>query len=330
MKRRLILAGDAGGTKTNLAVYACKGTSRQKVREQRFKSSDYPGLAELLQDFLKPTQERISAAAIAIAGAIVDGHVQTPNLPWEVEQQRLQRAVGLTNLQLINDLEATAYGIPWQPEDQFAILNIGKQRAGNAVLLAAGTGLGQSLLFFKDGELYPSPSEGGHSDFGPTSEIQLDLWRFLQNEFGHVSYERLLSGPGLYNIYRYLKTSQDFSEPSWFTERLAKEDPAALIAQTALENKLPICVEALDLFVSIYGAEAGNLALKGLAIGGVFIGGGIAPKILPKLQEGGFMRSFTAKGRYRDLLAAMPVKVILNPKTALDGAARYGLMHSDS
>jgi glucokinase len=226
---------------------------------------------------------------------------------------------------LINDLEATAYGLFTLEEKEVFVLHEGlKVAEANIGLIAAGTGLGESILFW-DGRYHrPSASEGGHADFAPRTAREIDLLRYLIPRFGHVSYERVLSGPGLVNIYQFLKDEAGFSEPEWLAERITTEDPGAVISEVALAGEAEICVQALDLFASVYGAEAGNLALRAKALGGIYIGGGIAPKILKKLKDGTFMRSFLDKGRYSEFVSTIPVKVVLNEQAALQGAAYYG------
>jgi glucokinase len=224
---------------------------------------------------------------------------------------------------LLNDLEATAYGLQLLRPDEIEDLNPNAPSPppdGTRVLLAAGTGLGESLLLWTGKDYHICPSEGGHADFAPNTDLEIDLLRYLRTSYLHVSYERVLSGPGLHSIYQFLRDTKK-NEPTWFAEKLPTGDPAALITEAGLTGKPDICKEALQLFVSIYGAEAGNMALKALALGGVYLGGGIAPKILPALREDTFLKAFLAKGRYKRLLAKMPVRVILNPHTALLGAA---------
>jgi glucokinase len=322
--KNLVLAGDIGGTKTNLALFSVQGEKLHAESQRTFQSKRYSGLTPILKEF--GDTERIGAACFGIAGPVVDGRVKTTNLPWIIDTEELRRTLKLDGVYLLNDLEASAYGLFTLEEDEFFTLNEGKMRqTGNKALIAAGTGLGQAILFDDGHHFRPLASEGGHADFAPRNELEIELLRYLMGRFGgHVSYERVLSGPGLFNIYRFLKESRGMEEPSWLTERLsAADDPSALISQTALAEEAEICVEALNLFVSMYGAEAGNLALRAKSVRGLYVGGGIAPKILDKLKDGTFMKAFLDKGRYRDLLAATPVQVILNPQAALRGAAYY-------
>lgn len=324
-EKRLILAGDIGGTKTNLALFSVAGEKLDPQVKKSFPSQKYSGLEPVLEEFLAGAKAEIDRACFGVAGPVVDGRVKTPNLPWVLDSGALAAAFKLEAVALLNDLEATAYGIFTLKDDEFCSLNGGEPRKlGNKALIAAGTGLGEAILYDDGEEFHPLASEGGHADFAPRDELEIDLLRYLIPQFGHVSYERVVSGPGLLNVYRFLKDRGEPAEPAWLAKKLAgAADPSAAVSQTAMEGKAEICVKALDLWVSVYGAEAGNLALKGKAVRGVYIGGGIAPKILDKLKDGTFMRAFTDKGRYTEFLAAMPVRVVLNPHAALRGAAYY-------
>jgi len=323
--KKLVLAGDIGGTKTNLALFSVHGEKLQSDGLKTFSSKRYSGLVPVLQDFMAESHPAIEAACFGIAGAVVDGKVRTPNLPWMVDIEDLRRVLKLDGVSLLNDLEATAYGLFTLENDEFFTLNEGTMRhAGNKALIAAGTGLGQAILFDNGRRFQPSASEGGHGDFAPRNELEIELLRHLIGRFGHVSYERVVSGPGLFNIYQFLKEIRRLEEPEWLSARLAAaEDPSAEVSKAGLAGEASICVEALNLFVSVYGAEAGNLALRAKSVRGLYIGGGIAPKILDKLKDGTFMRAFLDKGRYTDLLATMPVQVVLNERAALRGAAYY-------
>jgi glucokinase len=323
--RNLVLAGDIGGTKTNLGLYSVHGDKLRSESTQTFPSKSYSGLLPVLQEFLAGTQHAIDSACFGIAGPVVDGKVKTPNLPWTIDTAESRRALKLDSVTLLNDLEAAAYGILTLEEDDFYTLNEGTMRkSGNKALIAAGTGLGQAILYDDGRHFHPLASEGGHADFAPRNELEIELLRHLIGRFGHVSYERVVSGPGLFNIYRFLKEVRGLEEPSWLTEQLsAADDPSVVISKAALANEAEICVEALDLFVSVYGAEAGNLALRAKSVRGLYVGGGIAPKILDKLKDGSFMRAFVDKGRYTDLMATIPVQVVLNEQAALRGAAYY-------
>lgn len=323
--RELVLAGDIGGTKTNVALFSVQGEKLRAESVQTFPSKRYSGLEAVLQEFLTGHDAKIDAACFGIAGPVVDGKVKTPNLPWMVDADELRRALKLTAVSLLNDLEAAAYGIITLENDEFSTLNEGTMHHhGNKALIAAGTGLGQAILHDDGRHFHPLASEGGHGDFAARDELEIELLRFLIARFGHVSYERVLSGPGLHNVYRFLKEIRKMAEPKVLAERFAAgEDPGAVISKSALANEAEICVKSLELFASIYGAEAGNLALRAKSVRGLYVGGGIAPKILAKLEDGTFMRSFVDKGRYREFLSAIPVQVVLNEQAALRGAAYY-------
>ena len=324
-QRELVLAGDIGGTKTSLALFSVKGDKLHSESMRTFPSKRYSGLVPVLQEFLAGDHPKVDAACFGIAGPVVDGKVKTPNLPWMVDTAELRRALKLDAVWLLNDLEAGAYGIFTLGNDEFCTLNEGTMRqSGNKALIAAGTGLGQAILHDDGHHFDPLASEGGHGDFAPRNELEIELLRHLIERFQHVSYERVVSGPGLFNIYRFFKESRGLAEPQWLTDRFAaNDDDSAVISQAALAGEAEICVKSLDLFVSVYGAEAGNLALRAKSVRGLYIGGGIAPKILAKLKDGTFMRAFVDKGRYTDLLAAIPVQVVLNDQAALRGAAYY-------
>jgi len=324
-RRDLVLAGDIGGTKTNLALFSVHGERLRSELQRSFPSKRYSGLVPVLQEFLADDKHTIDSACFGIAGPVVDGKVKTPNLAWMVDSSELSRALKLDSVALLNDLEAAAYGIFTLEEDEFCALNQGTIfHSGNKALIAAGTGLGQSILHDDGRRFHPLASEAGHADFAPRNDLEIELLRHLIDRFHHVSYERVLSGPGLMNIYRFLKENQGLEEPKWLAERLSGgEDPGAVVSKAALANEAEICVKALDIFVSVYGAESGNLALRAKSVRGLYVGGGITPKILPKLKDGTFMRAFGDKGRYTDLLAAIPVQVILNDQAGLRGAAYY-------
>jgi glucokinase len=255
--------------------------------------------------------------------------VAVTNLPWIVTEKDLKQALGLKHVWLINDLEANANGIHGLTPEDFVTLNRGEEGAiGNAAIISAGTGLGEAGLFWDGNRHLPIASEGGHSDFAPRTDLDMELLIFLRKRFGQVDWESVLSGPGLFHIYEFLRETKRGEEPAWLATELRSEEPPKVITRGALENKSDLCAQALDLFVDYYGAEAANLALKVLATGGVYIGGGIAPKIISKLTDGRFMNAFTGAGRMKSLLAAMPVRVIMNDKTALIGAARFAAMRS--
>ncbi len=348
----MILAGDIGGTKIHLGLFDWVKERVDPVREDILYTADYESLEDAITEFLEesasgdsdeeefpekpeeedasesktsdpPTDFTISAACFGVPGPVLNNTCKTTNIPWTVSGDKLAEFLKVPQVKLLNDLEATGIGLLLLRPDEFEDLNPNAPSPppdGTRALLAAGTGLGESILFWTGKEYHICPSEGGHTDFAPNNDLEIELLRYLRTSYLHVSYERVLSGPGLHLIYQYLRDTKK-NEPTWFSEKLPTGDAAALIAEAGLQKKPEICYQALQTFVSIYGAEAGNMALKTLARGGVYLGGGIAPKILPALKEEAFLKAFLGKGRYKRLLSTIPVRVILNPQTALLGAA---------
>jgi glucokinase len=291
-----------------------------------YPSKEAPNLASIVEKFLGIHQVSISSACFGVAGPVKNGRCKTTNLPWDVSETKLKNRFGWDKVRLINDLTATSYAIPLLTGRELFSLNRGKKSKGGSIgLIAPGTGLGMALMVWKDGNYVSMPSEGGHSDLAPQNETEVALWKYLHVRLGHVSVERVLSGPGLFITYCWLKFTGQGSEPAWLAQRMNEDDPSKVISELALVEKEPLCVKTLDLFVSILGATAGNLALTGLTMGGIYIGGGIAPKILPKLGEALFIKAFVDKGRFTGLLQSIPVRVILNDKAALLGAAHCAL-----
>lgn len=324
----MILAGDIGGTKVNLAFFS---ESLRILPENlaSYPSRDYSSLEEIVHQFLTERKLQADYACFGIAGPVKKGRVALTNLPWVITDADLKKNLGLKHVWLINDLEANAQGIYGLKPDDFITLNKGEEGAiGNAAIISAGTGLGEAGLFWDGNRHLPVASEGGHSDFAPRTDLDIQLFLYLRKRFGQVDWEHVLSGPGQFHIYEFLRDTKRGEEPAWLAAELRSEEPPKVVTRSALENKSALCVQALDMFVEYYGAEAANLALKVLATGGVYIGGGIAPKIVAKLTDGRFMKSFVGDGRMKDLLAAMPVRVIMNDKTALIGAARFAAMQS--
>jgi glucokinase len=317
-----ILAGDIGGTKTNLGLFT-RGRRRPALKVlETYASPESPNLEDIIDRFLERHEVSISNACFGIAGPVKNGRCKTTNLPWNVSERKLKNRFGWDQVLLVNDLTASAYAIPILTNRELFPLNQAKTaRKGNLGLIAPGTGLGKALMIWKDSQYVPVPSEGGHADFAPKNEAEIDLWQYLHQRIGHVSMERVLSGPGLFIIYCWLKYTGQGAEPTWLTQKMNEGDPPKVISEAALVERQPLCVKALDLFVSIFGTAAGNLALTGLTMGGIYLGGGIAPRILPKLQEGPFMTAFVDKGRLSGLLSQIPVRVILNERAALLGAA---------
>lgn len=318
------LAGDIGGTKTHLAFFKEEKGKVICVKEQKFPSQKYPNLRLIVKEFLKDVDEKVTKGCFGIAGPIKKGKSQATNLPWLVESDVLSQELSNHKVSLINDLEANAYGLNMLQEDEFFVLNEGdKDAEGNKALISAGTGLGEAGIFFDGKREIPFACEGGHTDFAPRDEKEDSLLRFLRKKFGHVSYERILSGPGLYNVYQFIVETKIEEEKEEVLKEIASGDSPRLISEKGLSGSSRACRKALELFVSIYGAEAGNVALKMFALGGVYIGGGIAPKLLRMIKGAAFIDSFKRKGRFSDLLGAIPVRIVLNDNTALLGAMYY-------
>jgi len=325
-KQEVILAGDIGGTHTRLALMEVVKGRFNFVEEQTFQSREEPSLESALRKFLSGATHHITSASFGVAGPVRQGRCEATNLPWVIDSWELARQLGLPWTGLINDWEAGAYGIAALEPRDFEVLNPGSPNAeGNQAVISAGTGLGEVGLFWDGRELRPFATEGGHADFAPRNRVEMDLLDHFLRRHPRVSAERVICGSGLFHIYQFLRDREGGEEPDWLSEQIRRNDPPAVIAENGLAAKSPMCTQALDLFVSLYGAEAGNMALKVMATGGMYLGGGIAPKILTKLKEPVFMNAFSAKGRMRPLLHSMPVRVILNPKVALYGAAWHAL-----
>jgi len=316
----MILAGDIGGTHTRLALF--DGDPHEPLALAIYPSRKHAGLEEIVAAFLAEHPAEIDCACFDVAGPVRNGRVKTTNLPWIVDARQVADTIGLPSIELVNDLVATAYGIAELTTADLETLNRGDPSiGGNLAVIAAGTGLGEAGLIW-NGECYHAvASEGSHSDFGPRSALQVELYTFLARD-SHVSYEDVCSGIGLVTLYRFLRERSRTEEPAWLADAIRDGDGPATISSAGLTGRDPVCAEALDLMVSIYGAEAGNVALRLLATGGIYVGGGIAPHILPKLRQRTFLDSLAAKGRFRAMLEQIPVHVILNEHAGLVGAAR--------
>lgn len=325
-KDQFLLAGDIGGTKTRLAIYHPKDGPRHPLAEATFPSADFLSLEALVAEFLRDRGWSIYRASFGIPGPVVDGRVQVTNLPWVVDERALSAELGAP-VTLLNDLAAIAQGIPFLEARDLVTLNTGTPAPDGAIaVIAPGTGLGEAFLIWNGDSYVPCASEGGHTDFGPITQTELELLSYLMSRHEHVSYERVCSGIGLPSIYEFLRDTGRYPEPGWLKTELSQaKDPTPVISQAAVTGKVEICVETLKMFVSILGSEAGNLALKVLATGGVYLGGGIPAHILSFLTDAHFMRAFTAKGRFSEMLARVPVHVIRNPEAGLFGAACHGL-----
>jgi glucokinase len=329
----MILAGDVGGTKTVLALYESGVGQLEKVKEATFPSAEFPSLDAICIEFLNRIPDvTLRVACFGVPGAVVDRKCKTTNLPWQLDESELETTLKVPRVKLLNDLQAGGFGMLHLEQSELSVLNPGRATKGNMAVIAAGTGLGEGMLFF-DGEKYhPVASEGGHSTFAPQNDLEYELRRFLARRIGgdeqHVSWERVLSGPGLGNVYDFLKMKGVHEEsPDVAAKIKAGADKGSVVGVEAMKGGDKLCTAAADMFASLYGAEAGNVALKFLATGGVFVGGGIAPKLLPVLQRGAFVKAFVDKGRFTGLLQNIPVHVALNDKAPLLGAAQYAAKH---
>ncbi len=322
----MILAGDVGGTKVDLALYSFEHGRLVHVRDERFPANEFSGLEEIVLRFLaESSNPEITAACFGVPGPVRGGRLKLTNLPWVLDSRELSAGLNITHLFLINDLEANGYGIAELAPDQIVTLNEGDPSAvGNRAIVSAGTGLGEGVLVWNGKTHVPMASEGGHCDFAARNPLDMELLSWLMKKFnGRVSFERVVSGPGLTNIYMFLRDGKRMEEPEWLRQRMETEDPNAVIGEVGEEGKNELCAKALEVFAAAYGAEAGNMVLKVLAIGGMYLGGGIAPKMLKTMRGGAFMRAFTDKGRLSELLIHTPVHIILESRAALIGAAAY-------
>ena len=322
----MILAGDVGGTKVHLALYGFEHGQLVHVRDERFPAHEFGGLQEIVLRFLKESSNpEITAACFGVPGPVRGGRLRLTNLPWVLDTHELSAALNIAHLFLINDLEANAYGIPELAPDQIMTLNQGDPSAvGNRALVSAGTGLGEGVLVWNGKTHIPLASEGGHCDFAARNPMEIELLVWLMQKLnGRVSFERVVSGPGLTNIYTFLRDQKHMEEPAWLREKMQTEDPNAVIGEVGEAGQSELCAKAIEMFAAAYGAEAGNMVLKVLATGGMYLGGGIAPKMLKTMRSGAFMQAFTDKGRLSDVLVHTPVRIILESRAALMGAAAY-------
>jgi glucokinase len=325
----MLLAGDIGATKTILAVFTKEKGPTDPLVQEEIVTASYSGVDELVQAFLNKAGLKVSNACFGIAAPVVKGEATMLNMPWVVRESHLRRALNMTEVRLLNDLEAIAAAVPRLVEDDVHILNPGMPEPGAAIaVIAPGTGLGEGFLTWDGRRYHARASEGGHVEFGPANALQIELLRHLGEKFEHVSYERVCCGPGIFNIYDFLRQKSLAEVPEWLSKELAGvPDPTPVIVDAAMDpvKRCRICEMALDIFASILGAEAGNLALKVMATNGVYLAGGIPPRILKILENGKFMQSFRNKGRESFILSQIPVKVIMNTRAGLIGAASYGL-----
>ncbi len=324
----MILAGDVGGTKVHLALYNFANGRLQPIRDQKFPAHEFARLDDVVKTFLslgEGSRGEIVAACFGCPGPVRDGRLKLTNLPWELDTRDLVTSLSIPHISLINDLEANGYGIPeLAPENIFTLHAGDPEAAGHAGLMAAGTGLGQALLIWDGTRHRPIASEGGHCDFAARNNREIALLEYLRTTLkGRVSWERVVSGIGIKNVYSFLRDVEKIHEPGWLHDRMLTEDPNAVIGKCAEDGSSSLCFETMKIFAAAYGAEAGNIALKVLANGGMYLGGGIAPKILKTLQNGAFIQAFLDKGRLSPLLESIPVRVILDDTCALLGAAAY-------
>jgi glucokinase len=324
----MIIAGDIGATHSRVAAFRAEGNKFPLVVEKIYESQDHSGLVEIAGAFIRTEGIPAQNACFAVAGPVRGGISKISNLPWTIDSRELARQLNLRAVGLINDLEAFAYGLDSLESKDFITLHAGSEDAeGNTAVISAGTGLGEAGLLWDGFRQHPFACEGGHADFAPRNDVQIELLKYLLARFKTVSYERVLAGPGIKNVYDFLRDTKRAEEPAWLREQMtATKDPAALISEFALDKKAPICEQTMSIFVSVYGAEAGNCALKFMSLGGIFIGGSIAAKNIPLMKRPEFLEAFFDKGRMRSLLEDMPVKIVLNDDAGLLGAARYACL----
>jgi glucokinase len=324
----MILAGEIGATRTRLAAFDTEGSRLQLAVEKTYLSQEQADLSEIISTFVRTEGIAVHRACFGVAGPVRRGRSKISNLPWTIDSRDLAKQLRLDSVGMINDLEAYAYGIDGLDSKDFVTLNEGSEDAeGNRAVISARTGLGVAGLYWDGYRHYPFGCEGGHADFAPRNTLEMELLSYLQNKYGRISCERILSGPGIKNVYDFLRDTRKAEEPQWLKDQIASApDAPALISQLAAGGKAPICDQTMSIFVSIYGAETGNVALNFMSMGGIFIGGSVAAKNVPKMKDAIFMQSFLDKGRMESLLKEIPVTIVLNDDSGLIGAARYTLI----
>ena len=322
----VILAGDVGGTKTNLALFQIQAGDLVPLKEKSYQTKKHKSFLEMVSIFHTDEMPRINGICLGVAGPVIRGKVQGTNFPWAIDSEEIGRELHIRSVSLINDMEANAYGLAALQEKDFQTLKYGPKIPGNAALISPGTGLGEAGMFWDGSHYHPFACEGGHCDFSPRNELDIKILQNFRKKYGHVSWERLLSGPGILELYMFLRQISGIKEPQWLSDDMSKGNPSAIITGTAMEGKDSVCVETMDTFVRFLAIEAAQLALKFKATGGIYIGGGILPKIITGINREVFYNNFVQSGRLNALLEMVPVKVILNEKTALLGAAYYGAM----
>jgi glucokinase len=326
----MILAGDIGASNSRLGIFRSENGSLHSERTAKFRNKDFSSIYEILDRFLDQKSE-VNGACFGVAGPVLNGVAELTNNGWTIEARLIESRLGAAPVWLINDVEATGYGLSRVTDQDLLTLNRGtKDNASPAALIASGTGLGESILLRNGVGYVPIAGEWGHADFAPNDDLEMDFLTYMRTRFGHVSNDRVLSGPGLVLMYEFLRDAMHIPANDAVSEQIEHGDAGEVITRNALEGRCELCSRALDMFVKIYGAESGNLALRSLARGGIYLGGGIAPKIRTKLTDGTFMNAFTSKGRMQPLLEAIPVHVVLNDQTGLLGAAHYATIKSKS
>ncbi|MCA6067946.1 glucokinase [Chryseobacterium sp. RG1] len=322
----LVLAADVGGTKTELALFQIKEGKLLALKNQRYATTDHQSFIEAIRNFHDEQSSVIDCACLGVAGTVDGDKVKGVNFTWEIDAKKIASDLRIKTVLLINDLQANAYGLSALDDSDFEIIAKGEKDEGNAVVISPGTGLGEAGMFWDGTYYHPYATEGGHCNFAPSNELDAELWKFLKNSFEHVSWERLISGQGILNIYQFLRSSNTEKEPEWLTEQLKIDHSAKTISAAAIDKKDPVCIETMQLFFKYLAIESSQLALKTKATGGIFIGGGIVPKNLSLIDKKEFYKTFINTGRMEHLLKNIPVKIVLNDKTALMGAAYYAAM----
>lgn len=325
-KSGVVLAADVGGTKTDFALFQIQNGKLVSLKSQRFPTSNHESFVKAIRTFHNDKSFIINCACLGVAGPVDGDKVRGVNFAWEIDAKKLEGDLNIKQVLLINDLEANAYGLSALEEKDFQILTKGDDDPGNVAIISPGTGLGEAGLYWDGSHFHPYATEGGHCNFSPTDELGMELWKYLKTKFDHVSWERVVSGQGILNIYDFLRQYRKEKEPQWLKEQLKIDPSAKVISAAALENKDSVCVETLQLFLKYLAIESAQLALKAKATGGIYIGGGIAPKILKLIDKKEFYKNFINAGRMEHLLKTIPVKIVLNDKTALMGAAYYAAM----